>query len=131
MPAVQVGEFLLLLLASSNPALAFEASQKLLELTTLLSAQPNSGGVTAVAGCAAAWAPQAIAALMQLWDRQLGDPAHTQLLLTISAHINCLQVGRSICHRFLIVVSSGCTVMLHPFIRQITLLARFNSACKG
>lgn len=67
-----------------------------MQLTRVLSSQPNSTGVRAVAGVASSWGPLAVAALLQLWDRQLSVAGHAQLIMVITDHLDCLQVT----HRF-------------------------------
>lgn len=41
---------------------------------------------------ASSWGPLAVAALMQLWDRQLSFAGHAQLMFVMTEHLNCLQV---------------------------------------
>lgn len=80
------------ILNSSDPSVSFQASQSLLQLTRVLSSQPNSSGVRAVAGVASSWGPLAVAALLQLWDRQLSVAGHASLIMVITDHLDCLQV---------------------------------------
>ena len=80
------------ILNSSDPSVSFQASQHLLQLTRVLSSQPNSSGVRAVAGVASSWGPLAVAALLQLWDRQLSVAGHASLIMVITDHLDCLQV---------------------------------------
>ena len=68
----------------------------LMQLTRILSSKPNSGGVRAVAGVASSWGPLAVAALLQLWDRQLSVAGHAQLMVVITDHLDCLQVFAAI-----------------------------------
>ena len=82
------------MLASSTPGCVFEAAQALLQLARLQSAAPNSGCYNAVSGAAAAWAAVAVAALLQLWDRQLSTAGHAQIMDVLCQHLDCLQVGR-------------------------------------
>lgn len=63
-----------------------------MQLTRILSSKPNSGGVRAVAGVASSWGSLAVAALLQLWDRQLSVAGHAQLMVVITDHLDCLQV---------------------------------------
>ena len=37
----------------------------------------------------------AVAALLQLWDRQLSFAGHAQLMAVMTEHLDCLQVGPS------------------------------------
>ena len=85
------------MLASSTPGCVFEAAQALLQLARLQSAAPNSGCYNAVSGAAAAWAAVAVAALLQLWDRQLSTAGHAQIMAVLCQHLDCLQVGRVVC----------------------------------
>lgn len=80
------------MLNSNDPSLSFQAAQSLMQLTRILSSQPNSGGVRAVAGVASSWGPLAVAALLQLWDRQLSVAGHAQLMEVLTQHLDCLQV---------------------------------------
>ena len=90
---LQAGEYLEAMLASSTPGCVFEAAQALLQLARLQSAAPNSGCYNAVSGAAAAWAAVAVAALLQLWDRQLSTAGHAQIMDVLCQHLDCLQVG--------------------------------------
>ena len=85
------------MLASSTPGCVFEAAQALLQLARLQSAAPNSGCYNAVSGAAAAWAAVAVAALLQLWDRQLSTAGHAQIMDVLCQHLDCLQVGKVVC----------------------------------
>ena len=89
---VQVGDFLASILDSSDPSVSFQAAQGLLQLTRTLSSSANSGGVRAVAGVASSWGALAVAALLQLWDRQLSFAGHAQLMAVITDYLDCLQV---------------------------------------
>ena len=77
---------------SSDASISFQAAQSLLQLTQILSSKPNSGGIRAVAGVASSWGPLAVAALLQLWDRQLSFAGHAQLMVVLTEHLPCLQV---------------------------------------
>lgn len=90
--AQQIGDYLVSMLNSNDPSLSFQAAQSLMQLTRILSSQPNSGGVRAVAGVASSWGPLAVAALLQLWDRQLSVAGHAQLMEVLTQHLDCLQV---------------------------------------
>lgn len=90
---LQAGEYLEAMLASSTPGCVFEAAQALLQLARLQSAAPNSGCYNAVSGAAASWAAVAVAALLQLWDRQLSTAGHAQIMDVLCQHLDCLQVG--------------------------------------
>ena len=89
---MQIGDYLVSSLYSSDPSISFQAAQSLMQLTRILSSQPNSPGVRAVAGVASSWGPLAVAALLQLWDRQLSVAGHAQLIMVITNHLDCLQV---------------------------------------
>lgn len=84
--AVQVGEFLQPMLASLDPPLVFEAAKGLLTLGTL-------GSHHSPAAVQPTWAPLAVAALVELWDRPPHGPAGSQLLNLIVCHLDQLQVG--------------------------------------
>ena len=93
---MQIGDYLVSILNSSDPSISFQAARSLLQLTRILSSQPNSAGVRAVAGVASSWGPLAVAALLQLWDRQLSIAGHAQLMMVITDHLDCLQVVRAL-----------------------------------
>lgn len=82
---------------SSDPSISFQAAHSLLQLTHILSSKPNSGGLRAVAGVASSWGPVAVAALLQLWDRQLSFAGHAQIMVVITEHLSCLQVHMANC----------------------------------
>lgn len=90
--AQQVGDYLVSIVNSSDASISFQAAQSLLQLTQILSSKPNSGGIRAVAGVASSWGPLAVAALLQLWDRQLSFAGHAQLMVVLTEHLPCLQV---------------------------------------
>ena len=89
---LQIGDYLVSMLSSNDPSISFQAAQSLMQLTRILSSQPNSGGVRAVAGVASSWGPLAVAALLQLWDRQLSVAGHAQLMEVLTHHLDCFQV---------------------------------------
>lgn len=90
--AQQIGDYLIGIVNSSDPSISFQAAMSLMQLTRILSSKPNSGGVRAVAGVASSWGSLAVAALLQLWDRQLSVAGHAQLMVVITDHLDCLQV---------------------------------------
>ncbi len=90
---LQVGDYLVSIVNSSDASISFQAAQSLLQLTQILSSKPNSGGIRAVAGVASSWGPLAVAALLQLWDRQLSFAGHAQLMVVLTEHLPCLQVS--------------------------------------
>lgn len=90
--ALQIGDYLVGIMNSSDPSISFQAAHSLMQLTRVLSSQPNSAGVRAVAGVASSWGTLAVAALLQLWDRQLSVAGHAQLIMVITDHLDCLQV---------------------------------------
>ena len=89
---LQIGDYLVSIVNSSDASISFQAAQSLLQLTRVLSCKPNSGGLRAVAGVASSWGPMAVAALLQLWDRQLSFAGHAQLMAVMTEHLDCLQV---------------------------------------
>lgn len=90
--AEQVGDFLASILDSSDPSVSFQAAEGLLLLTRTLSSGGNTGGLRAVAGVASSWGALAVAAMLQLWDRQLSFAGRPQLMAVITEHLDCLQV---------------------------------------
>jgi len=93
---LQVGDYLVSIVNSSDASISFQAAQSLLQLTQILSSKPNSGGIRAVAGVASSWGPLAVAALLQLWDRQLSFAGHAQLMVVLTEHLPCLQVSHTL-----------------------------------
>lgn len=45
-----------------------------------------------MAGVASSWGALAVAALLQLWDRQLSFAGHAQLMAVMTDYLDCLQV---------------------------------------
>ena len=89
---MQVGDLLASILDSSDPSVSFQAAEGLLQLTRTLSSGTNTGGIRAVAGVASSWGALAVAAMLQLWDRQLSFAGRPQLMAVITEHLDCLQV---------------------------------------
>ena len=95
MPAVQIGHFLQSLLSSISAPLVFEAAQGLLKICSLASncKQDSAPGFVV----ASAWAPLAVAALIQLWDKdgsaRSSSSLRTQLVSVVAANIKALQAS--------------------------------------
>lgn len=87
----QVGYYFQNLLSSVFTPLVFEAAKSLLAICSLRRSHNASVAKLAVA---TAWAPLAVASLMQLWKRDAGPStaSHTQLLEVISSNIRSLPV---------------------------------------
>lgn len=83
---LQAAEFLQPLLSSLDPPLVFEAAKGLLALGALSSTQSPSVALPT-------WAPLAVSALVELWDKAAHVPAGSQLLQIIVNHLPQLQVG--------------------------------------
>jgi len=93
--ALQIGYYFQSCLGSVFPPLALEAASSLLKICRLETGQPSAreGSELAVA---TAWAPLALATLIELWDKRYepsSGASHTQLLSLIASSIKCLQVG--------------------------------------
>ena len=89
---MQIGYYFQNLLGSIFAPLVFEAAKSLLELCALKHTHPESAA-TLVVGTA--WAPQAVASLMQLWKGDSGPSiaSHTHLLDLIASNIRNLPVS--------------------------------------
>ncbi|KAK9811481.1 hypothetical protein WJX72_004659 [[Myrmecia] bisecta] len=88
----QVGEYLASLLTSINPSVVLEAAKGILALNTLISDSFKGRDLVSSAAAAGSWVPLAVAALIELWDRQLSGAAHTQLMAVLAPSISALQV---------------------------------------
>lgn len=91
---MQIGYYFQSCLGGVFPPLALEAATSLLKICRQeeIASSPGNGGGLAVA---TAWAPLAVAVLIELWDKRSeisSGASHTQLLTTIASSIKCLQV---------------------------------------
>jgi len=92
---LQIGYYFQSCLGSVFPPLALEAATSLLKIC-MQERRPSSPGVGCDLAVATAWAPLAVATLIELWDKK-SEPSsgasYTQLLSIIAGSIKCLQVG--------------------------------------